>query len=415
MTTSRLVRFGLLVAVGLILLIAPILASASFFDLVFETVSFGIYASIGGLIIARHDGHLSGWLLTLVGLMVAFIAAVTYLVEPSAFLALWVASWGWTAVFALFAALTLTFPAGHVPRGRGPWARAARAAVWLLPVLVVASTLTETLGGSEMLNETPNPFGFLPDWVGTASLFGVVFILLCSVVSVVLKRRRSSGAERAQLTWVVFGLVLLVTAIVLTFMFIAISIAVGAGDPGDDAWLVAYVVMISFPVTFGVAILRYRLYDIDRIISRTISYLLVGGLLAVVFFTTVTAVGSLIQTDSDLVIAASTLAVAALFNPVRKRIQSGVDRRFNRSRFDAQRVMDRFAGSLQDRTDGGAIVEGWVGVVSETMQPSLVAVWVRDGNEGRGFGAPIVIGPPSTSVVSETVQPASVAAWVRRR
>ena len=89
MTTSRLVRFGLLVAVGLILLIAPILASASFFDLVFETVSFGIYASIGGLIIARHDGHLSGWLLTLVGLMVAFIAAVTYLVEPSAFLALW--------------------------------------------------------------------------------------------------------------------------------------------------------------------------------------------------------------------------------------------------------------------------------------------------------------------------------------
>ncbi len=363
---------------GLVLLVAPVVASVVVPDLAFEAVSFIVYASLGGLIIARRDGHITGWLLTLVGVTLVFIASVTYVAGASAFLSQWVSSWGWTAVFALFTGLTLTFPSGHLPQGPGFWARAGRAAVWLLPVLVVTSTLTQNLGGSEMLNGTPNPFGFLPDWMGTASLLGVVLILLCGVVSLVLKRRRSSGAERAQLTWVVFGLVLLVTAIVLTFLFIAISVAVGAGDPGDDVWLVAYLVMISFPVTFGVAILRYRLYDIDRIISRTIGYVVVIGLLAAVFFGVVTAVGSLVQTDSDLTIAASTLAVAALFNPLRKRVHAVVDRRFNRSRYDAERVIQGFAGSLQGRADSDGIVEGWVGVVSETMQPSLVAIWVRE-------------------------------------
>jgi len=379
MTPSRLVRFGLLVLVGIVLLAAPVVASVSPLVLVFEAASFIVYASFGGLIIARRDGHVTGWLLTLIGLTLAFIASVTYVAGSSAFLTAWVASWGWTAVFALFAGLTLTFPSGQVPLGPGLWARMGRAAVRLLPVLVVTSTLTVNLGGSEMLNGTPNPFGFLPDWMGTASLLGVVLILLSGVVSLVLKRRRSSGAERAQLTWVVFGLVLLVTAIVLTFLFIAISVAVGAGDPGDDAWIAAYLVMISFPVTFGVAILRYRLYDIDRIISRTISYVVVVGLLAAVFFGVVTAVGSLVQTDSDLAIAASTLAVAALFNPLRKRVHAVVDRRFNRSHYDAQRVIQGFAGSLQGRADSEGIVEGWVGVVTETMHPSLVAIWVREG------------------------------------
>ncbi len=379
MTPSRLVRFGLLVVGGLVLLAAPVVASAGVVELAFEAVSFIVYASLGGLIIARRDGHITGWLLTLVGLMLVFIASVTYLAGPSAFLAMWVASWGWTAVFALFTGLTLTFPSGQLPQGPGFWARMGRATVWLLPILVVTSTLTENLGGAEMLEGTPNPFGFLPDWMGTASLLGVVLILLCGVVSLVLERRRSSGAVRAQLTWVVFGLVLLVTAIVLTFLFIAISVAVGAGDPGDDAWIVAYLVMISFPVTFGVAILRYRLYDIDRIISRAISYVVVVGLLAAVFIGVVAAVGSLVQTDSDMAIAASTLAVAGLFNPLRKRVRAVVDRRFNRSHYDAERVIQGFAGSLQGRADSEGIVAGWVGVVSETMQPSLVAIWVREG------------------------------------
>jgi hypothetical protein len=100
--------------------------------------------------------------------------------------------------------------------------------------------------------------------------------------------------------------------------------------------------------------------------------------LAAVFIGVVTAASSLLDTESDLAIAASTLAVAALFNPVRKRVQGWVDRRFNRSRYDAQKVMDRFSGSLRDQVDPGAVVEGWVGVVSETMQPVSAGVWVRE-------------------------------------
>jgi hypothetical protein len=110
-----------------------------------------------------------------------------------------------------------------------------------------------------------------------------------------------------------------------------------------------------------------------------VSYAVVVAFLALLFFGVVTALSSLLPTESDLVIAGSTLAVAALFNPVRRRVQVWVDRRFNRSRYDTQRVMDRFAGSLQDRVDSQEVVNGWVGVVSETMQPVSVAVWVREG------------------------------------
>jgi hypothetical protein len=176
---------------------------------------------------------------------------------------------------------------------------------------------------------------------------------------------------------VVFAFVILATVIVLTFLVILVSVAVGAGDPeGDSVWIVAYVTMIFFPLSFGVAVFRYRLYDIDRIVSRTVSYGLVAGLLALVFYG-VALLASLFPTDSDLVIAASTLAVAALFNPLRKRIQARVDRRFNRSRSDMVRVIDQFSGSLRDQVDPDQVIDGWAGVVNETMQPSELGVWIR--------------------------------------
>ena len=239
-----------------------------------------------------------------------------------------------------------------------------RGAVWALPVLVAITALTETLGGSESSAQTVSPVGFLPDWMGYPALLAVVAILLAGSVSLDVKRRRASGAERAQLSWVVFAFVLLITSVIITFLYIFISIGVGAGDPGDSAWIVAYLTMVLFPLSFGVAVLRYRLYEIDRIVSRTVSYTLVAGLLAVVFFGVVTLLTSLLQAESDLAIAGSTLAVAAVFNPLPPPGPGGVDRRFNRSRYDAQRVADEFAETLRDRVDPVEVVEGWVGVVS---------------------------------------------------
>jgi hypothetical protein len=181
---------------------------------------------------------------------------------------------------------------------------------------------------------------------------------------------RSHGIERQQMK-----------AVVLAFSLFAIGMAIEFGVQQDHP--VGSVLLIAggllIPVSIGVAIVRYRLYDIDRLVSRTVTYALVAGLLAVIFAAGVVWIPSALRLgDSQLLVAGSTLAVAALFNPLRKRIRSLVDRRFNRSRYDAERVMDEFADSLRDRVDPDGVVEGWVGVVNGTMQPSTVGVWVRD-------------------------------------
>lgn len=370
--------FSALVAPGVALLVARLVAGDSPIpDLVLAAVSFFVYAAIGGLIIARRDGHPTGWLLLLIGLTMVVADGFAFIPGVPPMVVNWVANWGWAAVFASFAALTLTFPSGHLPDGSGRWARLGRGAVWALPVLVLITATTETVESSETAPATVNPIGFLPDWMGYPALFAIVAILLAGAVSLVVKRRGASGAEKAQLSWVVFALILLITSVISTFIYVFTSIAIGAGDPGDSAWIVAYLAMVLFPLSFGVAVLRYRLYEIDRIVSRTVSYTLVAGVLAVVFFSVVTLLTSLLEAESDLAVAGSTLAVAAVFTPLRRRVQVAVDRRFNRSRYDAQRVADEFSETLRDQVDSAELVDGWVGVVSNTMQPSVVGVWVR--------------------------------------
>ena len=385
---NRLTRWallGLLVLIGLGLSVVQLtLGDRALADSLLAAAGFLVYAAIGGLIVIRRDGHPTGWLLIAIGLAVMLADGLAGLPGVSTLLADWVASWGWGLVFLLFALLTLTFPSGHLPTGRGPWARAGRASIWVLPILLVTTALTETLGGAESSSGTVNPIGFLPEWLGYVALLGIVGILLGGAVSLVIKRRRAVGAERAQFTLVVFAFVLLTTAVILTFLYISISIGVGAGDPGDDAWGPVYVMMILFPLSFGVAVLRYRLYEIDRIVSRTVSYALVVGLLAGAFLGVVALMSSLLPDESsDLAVAGSTLVVAALFNPLRRRVQDWVDRRFNRQRYDAQRVMDGFAVSLRDRVDPEEVMNGWVGVVSSTMQPDAIGMWIR--TEGAGL------------------------------
>jgi hypothetical protein len=378
---GRWALLGLLILAGLGLSVVQLtLGDRPLADDLLALVGFLIYAAIGGLIVIRRDGHPTGWLLLLIGLAVMFADGLAGLPFVSPLLADWVASWGWSLVFSLFAALTLTFPSGHVPAGSGRWARAGRAAMWALPILLIATAVTETLGGAESSTETANPIGFLPEWVGYAALLGIVAILLGGAVSLVIKRRRAVGVERAQFTWVVFALVLFTTTVAVTFLYIFISIGVGAGDPGNAAWGPVYVMMVLFPLSFGVAVLRYRLFEIDRIVSRTVSYALVVGFLAGAFLGVVALMSSLLPDESsDLAVAGSTLVVAALFNPLRKRVQVWVDRRFNRQRYDAQRVMDGFAVSLRDRVDPEDVMTGWVEVVSSTMQPDSIGMWVRDG------------------------------------
>jgi amino acid transporter len=153
---------------------------------------------------------------------------------------------------------------------------------------------------------------------------------------------------------------------------------------GTIAWLVPVAavgpVLLTLALTaIALAVLRYRLYEIDRIISRTVSYALVIALLLGIFFGTVTLLTSLLPTDSSLAVAASTLAVFALFNPARKRIQDRVDRRFNRSRYQSNQVLDRFAVDLRDQTDFDQLTAGLTSVVLETLHPVGLGIWISDG------------------------------------
>lgn len=189
-----------------------------------------------------------------------------------------------------------------------------------------------------------------------------------AIVSLIARWIRSTGVERLQLRW-------------LLPAFVVFALGVLAEFGGFQGTIVANTLLplgsIAIPFGVGFAVLRYRLYDVDRIVSRTVSYALVVGLLGLVFFGLVTSLSSRVGADNQWVVAGATLAVAALFDPLRRRVLGWVDRRFNRSRYDTQRVMDEFATSLRDETDPDRVVEGWVGVVGDTMAPSSARVWVR--------------------------------------
>ncbi len=223
-------------------------------------------------------------------------------------------------------------------------------------------------------------FGFaISPFLGAdATGAAVAFNILLPIAALIHRLWRGDATVRRQIA----GPLLVVLVGLLPFLLVSALDFFVTSDYDRARTVIgtaaSMILSIGIPISIAIAITRYRLYEIDRIVSRTISYLVVVGLLTVVFFGVVTAVGSLLQTESDLAIAASTLAVATLFTPVRRRVQDWVDHRFNRSRYDAQKVMDRFAGSLQDRVDSDEVVRGWVGVVAETMQPALVAVWVRE-------------------------------------
>jgi hypothetical protein len=193
-------------------------------------------------------------------------------------------------------------------------------------------------------------------------------------VSLFTRYRKAGVIEKLQLKWFLLAgasfLAALVTEVVLSAM------GVDETPLPLDVWFTLSIVAI--PVAATLAILRYRLYDIDRIVSRTVTYVVVIALLALVYALGVTGLATLLDTDSPLIVAGSTLAVAALFNPVRSRVQRWVDHRFNRTRYDAEQVVSRFTGSLRDEVDPDRVTDGLVSVVNDTMHPASSGVWVRE-------------------------------------
>jgi hypothetical protein len=268
----------------------------------------------------------------------------------------------WVPGVGLIGFLLLLFPDGRLPSPR--W----RPVAWTLGATILVPTVTAFfLPGVIQDREYVNPLGVeaMAPWdegiPGMALVLTLVLCILASAVSVVVRFRRSVGIERLQLKWIMAAAVVAALAYALLFFW--------------DEFMIQFV-WAAIPIAIGLSMHRHRLYDIDRLISRTVSYALVVGTLLIAYSGMVFAVGAL-PLEGSIEVAAATLAVAALFNPVRKRIQTVVDRKFNRSRYDAEVVVEDFANGLRNETDGDRILRGWMGVVSETMEPSSVGVWTR--------------------------------------
>jgi hypothetical protein len=355
------------------------------------TASGLVFTVVGWMITSRRPDNKVGWIALAIGLPTQIGSfAIEYSVYatrtvpgglPAGDVMAWLANFIWVVPVGLLGTvLVLIYPDGRLP-GRG-WSITMAAAITAMVAAVFFFALMP--GPLQSLQWIDNPFGLTgsESWV---EFFALGFFLLAALVpisawSLRQRYRRSHGVTRAQIKW--FAAAAAAVAITYFGQFIY-SVATGTLDGGSEAqrWFQTLTVggFGAMGVAVGVAVLRYRLYEIDRIISRTVSYALVIGLLVLVVLGLVTLLAVFLPSDDPLVVAVSTLVAAALFNPVRRRVQGVIDRRFNRSRYDAQRVIGRFTASLQEQVDPGEVVEGWVEVVEDTMQPAAVGVWVRDG------------------------------------
>ena len=339
-----------------------------------SSVAFG-FALIGSVILLRQDWHRDGWRFVAIGLFLVVALSADHILGADSWQAKWVTGWAFPAFFAAFAQLNLTFPTGRLPKGGG-WPAAGRRLGRILPLLAGLLALTGDFYGP---NPGINPYGFLPGEVYLLAFVGIVLGLVISAISVVVRFRLASGVERIQLKWATAAITVAVTAVALTFIaFFGAPLAGLPQPPEQGLWLPAAFTYALVPVAFARAVLRYRLYEIDRIISRTVTYALVVALVALVYAIPVILLPRLLGEPNDVVVAASTLAAAAAFNPARHRIQRAVDHRFNRARYDAQREVEHLAIRLEDSIDLESVTDDLTDVVARTVAPTSTVVWLRE-------------------------------------
>jgi hypothetical protein len=347
-----------------------------------ELVMFSLFAALGGLLATRRRGNPVGWLLLATGVSFALLLFGERLgwhlllgdgvVTSSVAFWFWVGNWAWVpAVIPIFVFLPLLFPTGRPLSPR--WAILARAAAVVSVALLVSAWLAP--GKLENYPAVDNPFGtgHAVVVIGNVSFALLGVATLASIASLALRFRRSHGVERQQIKWVWAGGVALVVGFVLS---------AALQGPLGESWsgVILYLGILAIPVTVTVAILRYRLYDIAVVVNRTLVYGSLTAALAVIYLGSVLLLQLALEgvtSDSSLAVAVSTLAVAALFRPVRGRIQELVDRRFYRRKYDAARTLEAFSARLREELDLDSLTGELQGVLRETMQPSHVSLWLR--------------------------------------
>lgn len=299
--------------------------------------------------------------------------------------ALWLSGDSWTVVVSqgLLIVLLLLLPTGRL--ASPAWRKVAWVAVaWLLVTALAtafaAGPLDDILG-LRISNPAglPEPLGWLLAALAPPFRLSAVLLLAVSVASLVSRFRRAQSIERQQLKWLAMAALIFTLVVGATLVGMAtIGNEPSSGNEAFIPFLIAGTLSpVLLPAAVGAAIFRYRLFEIDRIISRTVSYLSVVALSGSVFFVSVTALTLVLPSENELAVATSTLGAAALFSPIRRGVKMRVDRRFNRTRYDAERVYQDFVDGLRERVDLDVVVAGWLGVVQETLQPSSAAAWIR--------------------------------------
>ena len=383
-----------LMALGLLLLVTSrSRGGAPVFDYwLLNTVIAVSFSPVGAVIAPRlPPRNPIGWLFCTIGLIgamrpfVAEYAIATLLAEPGSLLSklpggealAWVSSWVWVVHFGPFLFLALLFPDARLPSPR--W----RPFAWVVGVVVAGGTVAvalwpETAARFDRVN---NPLGIEVAAPVINPMETILYALaLISAASLLVRLLHSKGVERQQVKWFAYAVVMLAISTTLAYV---VSEAMDVDWLGWISSILVIASLVGLPVAMSIAILRYRLYNIDVLINGTLVYGTLTALLALVYFGGVTAIQAIFRAltgqeqQPQLAVVVSTLAIAALFNPLRRRIQSFIDRRFYRRKYDAAKALEGFSAKLRDETDLEALNAELVGVVTETMQPAHVSLWLR--------------------------------------
>jgi hypothetical protein len=360
------------------------LSDFGWLDGVITALGFVGFPVVGALIAARLPANPIGWLWCAEGFVYA-VSDAALPVSRAAGWPAWVAwtwlAWGFVSFLAVLAFVFLLFPDGHLPSHRWRWV--ARAAVTGTVLLIIVVPLAPDPNGNP---SQASPWAVHGDGgrsvnqITMGLLYAMFVVVLVAMVSLVVRFRRAGSVERRQLAWFLY-------ATVVNGVLFVLGTALGILPPSVIGSVVSAAAFALLPVAVGIAILRYRLYEIDRIVSRTVSYgLLTGGLVGL-YLLVVALLRPLLEPltgSSTLAVAGSTLAVAAVFNPARRRLQEAVDRRFDRARYDGARAVDAFAARLRNQVDLDEVTAGLRDTVAATIAPTRVAVWLCDPTRSGG-------------------------------
>jgi hypothetical protein len=345
------------------------------------------FVLVGCVVAWRKPGNPLGWIILGIGVCLAlsedagFYSVADYRLRHGGLPLGWVALLAqpsWAPAIVLFGLAVLLFPDGRPP---SPWMRWMVWVVLAVGLLWIASAFAMTVGAIIGHHLQVDPGGNLvaldnnahsAAWwnaVTTVASLALVVCWLAALGGQALSYRRSSGERRQQLKWLLTGSVIAFIGLVPTFLFASSSALAGYA---------ATVGFVVIPLCIGLAVLKYRLFDIDRVLSRTLAYAIVTGLLVGVYAGIVLLATRVLSFHTPVAVAASTLVAAALFNPVRRRVQRLVDRRFNRARYDADRTVAAFAGRLQDAVDLDAVRGDLASVVHQALEPAHISVWMAE-------------------------------------